>query len=213
MFTGPELGRRGDAMDVPMELSRILITEYGNEQVIFLKEKDGQRSFPIVIGSVEAMAIDRRLKGQDAPRPMTHDLLADVIGQMGGQIDKIVIDDLHDHTFTAKLYISCGRDHICVDSRPSDAIALGVAFDTPIFVAETVLDEVFRQPATAEDRIDFLRQRMRMLDDRMTEISDRLEDETFLATASEEVVEEHRRSLGEMQSEYDAIDGVLKKLS
>ena len=66
-------------MNIPMELSRIMITDLGDQQVIFLKEKEGERSFPIMIGTNEARAIDRRLKGQTTPRPMTHDLLAGII--------------------------------------------------------------------------------------------------------------------------------------
>jgi len=200
---------------VPVELFRILITEFGDGQVIFLKEKEGDRSFPIVIGSMEALAIDRRLKGQSAPRPMTHDLLADVIESLGGTLEKIVIDDLRQHTFIAKLHIRRGHELIEVDSRPSDAIALGVAFDTPIFVAEKVLDEVFRErqaaPENREERIEILRRRKQLLGEKISELSDRLADEAFLAKASQELIEEHRRNLDELQSEYDAIDSVLKK--
>ncbi|MFW6066418.1 MAG: bifunctional nuclease family protein, partial [Planctomycetota bacterium] len=81
-------------MDVPMELSRVLITELGDQQVIFLKEKGGERSFPIVIGIAEALAIDRRLKGVPMPRPMTHDLMANVIESLGGTVERVVIHDL-----------------------------------------------------------------------------------------------------------------------
>ena len=126
-------------MNVPMELSRFLITELGDQQVIFLKEKDGERSFPIMIGTSEALAIDRRLKGQETPRPMTHELLAKTIDALGGTIERVVISDIREHTFIAVLSISRDGETIEIDSRPSDAIALGVAFDTPIFVAEHVL--------------------------------------------------------------------------
>ena len=199
-------------MDIPVELCRILITEFGDQQVIFLKEKEGERSFPILIGIAEALAIDRRLKGQKPPRPMTHDLLANVIDAMGGELDKIVINDLRDHTFLATLHIRRGTDVIEIDSRPSDAIALGVTFDTPIFVAEHVLDEVLREPTTLEERVEFLRQRMRALNKKTSEISHLLTDENFLAEAPEAVIAEHRRQLDEMQSEYEAIERVLKKL-
>lgn len=200
-------------MDVPMELSRVLITELGEQQVIFLREKDGKRSFPILIGTAEALAIDRRIKGLLPPRPMTHDLLAGVIEAMGGRLDRIVVNDLRDHTFYARLYIVRDGEEIEVDSRPSDAIALGSAFGTPIFVAEHVLEEVCREPASAEERIEILRRRMAMLAEKIEEVMHRLGDESFLAVAPEAVVDEHRRHLEEMQSEYDAIDRVLKKLS
>ena len=74
-------------MTVAMELSRIMIAELNDQQVIFLKETEGERTFPIVIGTHEAFAIDRRLKGQETPRPMTHELLASVIKEMGGRLE------------------------------------------------------------------------------------------------------------------------------
>jgi len=199
-------------MNVPMELSRILITELGDQQVIFLKEKEGERTFPIMIGTHEAVAIDHRLKGLKFPRPMTHELLANLIKLMGGQLDHILINDIRKQTFIATLYIRRGDQLISVDSRPSDAIALGVAFDTPIFVAEHVLDSVLNESTTREDRIEILRQRQGMLVERIREVATRLDDESFLAEAPKEVVESARRQLGEWKTEYEAIDRVLKKL-
>ena len=128
-------------MDVEVELSRIIINETSEQQVIVLKERDGPRSFPIVIGIVEIFAIDRRLKGIKPPRPMTHDLLESVINNLGAEIQKIVIDDLNNHTFYAKIHLSLNGKVVEVDSRPSDAIALGVALKAPIFVAEEVFDQ------------------------------------------------------------------------
>ncbi|MBN1845052.1 MAG: bifunctional nuclease family protein [Sedimentisphaerales bacterium] len=129
-------------MNVEMELARIIIQETSDQQFIFLKEKHGNRSFPIVIGIHEAVAIDRRLKGIPTPRPMTHELLYRVIEVMGGQLAQVVINDLREHTFYATLVIERNGERLEVDSRPSDAIALGVVDNTPIFVAEHVLDEV-----------------------------------------------------------------------
>jgi uncharacterized protein len=129
-------------MSVQMELHKIIISEMQDQQIIVLKEVDGDRKFPIVIGSSEAYAIDRRLKGIPTPRPLTHDLLAQVIEQMGGTIDHIEINNLQDHTFFASIHIRQNGDVIEIDSRPSDAIALGIATTVPIFVAEHVLDEV-----------------------------------------------------------------------
>jgi len=199
-------------MDVAMELSRILITEFGDQQVIFLREKGGQRTFPILIGTSEALAIDRRLKGLGTPRPMTHELLASVIEAMGGRIERIVINDIRDHTFIATLYLRRGTELIPVDSRPSDAIALGVAFETPIFVAEHVLDSVLNEGGTAEERLELLRRRMEMLQQGIGELSRRLEDEDFVHSAPAPVLNEYRRKLAEMREEHDAIDRVLKKL-
>ena len=129
-------------MEIPCELIRIMITETGDHQVIVLKESQGERVFPIVIGFFEAAAIDRRIKGHVLPRPMTHDLLAAVIDALGGRLAKIVVTDIKDHTFYARLVIERNGDQVHVDARPSDAIALAVAGATPIYVEDRVLDEV-----------------------------------------------------------------------
>jgi bifunctional DNase/RNase len=125
-------------------LYRIIISEMQDQQIIMLKEVDGERTFPIVIGSGEAYAIDRRLKGVPTPRPLTHDLLANIIEQLGGSIEQIEINDLENHTFFAKIHIRRDGQVLEIDSRPSDAIALGIATTVPIFVAEHVLEEVCR---------------------------------------------------------------------
>ena len=129
-------------MSVQMELHKIIISDMQDQQIIVLKEVDGERKFPIVIGNPEAAAIDRRLKGIPTPRPLTHDLLANVIEQMGGTVDRIEINNLQDHTFFAAIHIRRDGELIEIDSRPSDAIALGVATSVPIYVAEHVLDAV-----------------------------------------------------------------------
>jgi len=129
-------------MSVQMELNKIIISEMADNQFIVLKEVDGDRTFPIVIGSPEAYAIDRRLKGIPTPRPLTHDLLASVIEQMGGAVDRIEINDLQEHTFFAKIHIRQNGKVVTIDSRPSDAIALGIATTIPIYVAEHVLAQV-----------------------------------------------------------------------
>lgn len=133
----------GLAVDlVRCELVRIIITETAEPQVIVLKECQGKRVFPILIGLSEAIAIDRKVKGLEPLRPLTHDLLASVIGQLGGAVQRVEVCALHDNTFYAKLIIQRDGEAIEVDSRPSDAIALSVRLDTPIFVAEDVLNEV-----------------------------------------------------------------------
>jgi uncharacterized protein len=128
-------------MDVEVELSRIIINETSDQQVIVLKERNGERSFPIVIGIVEIFAIDRRLKGIKPPRPMTHDLLDSVIENLGVKIEKIVINDLRNHTFYANIYLNSDGRTVKIDSRPSDAIALCVASNAPIYVAEHVFEK------------------------------------------------------------------------
>jgi uncharacterized protein len=129
-------------MAIQVELKRIIITETSDQQVIYLKEVVGERAFPIVIGNNEALAIDRRLKGHPTPRPQTHELLASVIEKLDGRLERIVINDLQDHTFFARLIIRHQGKTVEIDCRPSDAIALGVAGNIPVFVAEHVMDEV-----------------------------------------------------------------------
>ncbi len=128
-------------MPVHMELKRIVINEVHDQQVIMLREVDGERSFPIVIGIFEATSIDRRVKGIQSPRPLTHDLLANVIDNLGGDLQDIFISELSEHTYFAKLRIRKDGELIEVDCRPSDAIALAVTAKVPIFVAEGVIEE------------------------------------------------------------------------
>ena len=128
-------------MPVQMELSRIIINENLDQQIIYLKEFEGERKFPIVIGMFEATSIDRRVKGQSAPRPLTHDLLANTIDVLGGEVQDVLISELRDHTYFAKLRIRHEGELVEVASRPSDAIAVAVTVDAPIYVAEDILDE------------------------------------------------------------------------
>ena len=118
---------------VQMELTRIIISENNEQQIIFLKEVEGDRTFPIVIGIFEATSIDRRVKNLPAPRPLTHDLLASTIELLEGELQDIFISELRDHTYFAKLRIRHRGELIEVDSRPSDAIAVAVTVDVPIY--------------------------------------------------------------------------------
>ncbi len=139
----------GDAgtVGVRMELSRIFIREMSDMQVIELTEVGGERSFPIVIGLPEAFAIERRLKGIRAARPQTHDLLSSVIDALGGRLVRIEIHTLDSGTFHARI-VACRADgeEVDIDSRPSDAIAVGVAEGVPIYVSESVLAEAAKDP-------------------------------------------------------------------
>ena len=125
-----------------MELSRILVRELSTCQVIELREIEGPRTFPILIGLPEAQAIERRLQGIELKRPLTHELLAHVIEAFGGAIESICINDLFEGTFFAIINIRTESGEVLeVDSRPSDAIALGIGQGVPIYVEEHVLDE------------------------------------------------------------------------
>jgi bifunctional DNase/RNase len=130
------------AVPVQMELKRIIISEIHEQQIVVLKEVDGDRNFSIMIGIFEATSIDRRVKKMAAPRPLTHDLVVSAVEHMGGEISDVYISELRDHTYYAKLRIKHNGELIEVDSRPSDAIALAVTASVPIYVAEDVLDEV-----------------------------------------------------------------------
>jgi len=127
---------------IEVELARIIIQDNREAQIIFLREKDGRRAFSILVGAYEAGAIDRRLKSLPIPRPQTHELLASVIEHMGGKIERVVVNDLSETTFFARLFIRVQDELVEVDSRPSDAIALVAGSDVPIFVADHVMDQV-----------------------------------------------------------------------
>ncbi len=130
-------------MEIPVELAQIIINEEADQQVIVLRELGGlKRAFPIVIGMPEILAIDRRLKGIELPRPLTHDLLANTIEEMGGLVQKVVVSDLREHTFFATIHVKQGNAPIEIDSRPSDALALAVGLNVPLFVEDHVFDQL-----------------------------------------------------------------------
>ena len=128
-------------MLVPVNISRLLIREMADSQFVTLQEIEGTRSFPIAIGLNEAFAIERRMNGTVPPRPQTHDLLDSILSSMGAELVRIEIHDLDAGTFHARLVLEHEGRSISVDSRPSDALALGVASDTPVYVAEAVIQE------------------------------------------------------------------------
>jgi bifunctional DNase/RNase len=130
-----------------MELARIIISDMNDQQIVYLREVEGQRAFPILIGIFEAASINRHVKGEESQRPLTHDLLRNVIEQMGGEIQDVVINNLQDHTYFAVIRIRRDGELLEVDSRPSDAIALAVQFKPPlpIYVEDSVLGEVAQQ--------------------------------------------------------------------
>lgn len=130
-------------MPIQMQLSRIIISEINEQQVIYLREVDGNRQFPILIGIFEATSIDRRVKDIPRPRPLTHDLLVGTVEALGGELDSVVISDLREHTYYAVLRIKVNGEIVEVDARPSDAIAVAVTCDPPlpIYVNEHVIDE------------------------------------------------------------------------
>ncbi len=124
-----------------MELRRIIINEVNDQQIIQLREVEGGRTFPIVIGLFEASSIARRIQGVKIQRPMTHDLILAVIEELGGDLQDIFISELKEHTYYAKLRVRKDGEIVQVDCRPSDAIAVAVTAKVPIYVSEEVIEE------------------------------------------------------------------------
>ncbi|MGI9600543.1 MAG: bifunctional nuclease family protein [Acidimicrobiales bacterium] len=124
----------------------------GNAPIVMLQERGGDgRILPIFIGAPEATAIVLALDGVEAPRPMTHDLFHQVLGELGAVPERVVVTDLRDGTFFAELYLRLGNDVHVVSSRPSDAIALAVRADAPVFVETEVLDAAAHPPESDDD--------------------------------------------------------------
>ena len=125
---------------IQMELSKIIIDEKRQDQIIVLKEKNGERQFPIMIGFLEASSIKMKLSGIEPPRPMTHDLLVATLGELETKFERLIIDKLVNNTFHAKLELRSKDGTVkLVDARPSDGIALAVRTNASIFVDEEVL--------------------------------------------------------------------------
>lgn len=130
-------------MPVQMQLARIIMSEISDEQYIFLKEVDGDRTFPIVIGAFEAQSIYRAVTNRVLSRPMTHDLIVNILQELRVEPQDVLINELREHTYFARLRVRQNGSLVEIDSRPSDAIAVAVRYNPPlpIFVAEEVLAE------------------------------------------------------------------------
>jgi hypothetical protein len=128
---------------VLMEVSKIRIDERRGEQVVVLKEREGNRVLPIIIGISEVTAIKMKISGIQPPRPLTHDLLQGTIEKLGAKLLRVVINKLEFNTFFARLVLET-RDNALeeVDARPSDSIALALRAEAPIYVADDVLNQV-----------------------------------------------------------------------
>jgi len=131
-----------DAELIQVELVKIVIRETSDQQFIFLKEKGGERAFPIVIGFFEASAIDRRIRGIETPRPMTHDIMCATIEALGARVVRVVVSRLFENTFYARLQIERDGAEFDLDCRPSDAIAVAVHTGATLYVAEEVFQAV-----------------------------------------------------------------------
>jgi bifunctional DNase/RNase len=132
---------KGDPKVIEVYVESIRVNMANYKRVVMLKEKTGSRFLPIWIGQFEADAIAIPMQNVPVSRPLTHDLLGRVVQQLGGKLTQIVINDLADETFYARLIVDQNGQHLEVDSRPSDAIALAIRAKVPIFVEEAVLDQ------------------------------------------------------------------------
>ena len=123
-----------------MTIKGLMVDPITNMPIIILRDKDGQRVLPIWVGVFEANAIALQIENVTPQRPMTHDLLKNVISDLRGRIEKIVVSDLKDNTFFALIHLTVKGEGIAVDARPSDAIALALRTRAPILVEESVID-------------------------------------------------------------------------
>jgi bifunctional DNase/RNase len=137
-------------MQIEMTIKGLMVDPITNMPIIILRDKDGQRVLPIWVGVFEANAIALQIENVTTPRPMTHDLLKNVIADLRGSIEKIVVSDLKDNTFFALIYLSVGGEVMAIDARPSDAIALALRARAPIFVEEKVIDHAKTVDLTPE---------------------------------------------------------------
>ena len=141
-------------MHIEMMIKGLMVDPITNMPIIILRDKEGQKVLPIWVGIFEANAIALQIENITTPRPMTHDLLKNVIQDLSATVEKIVVSDLKENTFFAMIYLSVnGRESIMIDSRPSDAIALALRARAPIFVEERVIDNAKTVDFTA-DRAD-----------------------------------------------------------
>ena len=127
-------------MQIEMTIKGLMVDPITNMPIIILRDKDGQRVLPIWVGVFEANAIALQIENVTTPRPMTHDLLRNVIHDLKADILKIVVSDLKENTFYALIHMQVNGEPLAVDARPSDAIALALRTRAPIFVEETVID-------------------------------------------------------------------------
>ncbi len=127
-------------MQIEMTIKGLMVDPITNMPIVILRDKDGQRVLPIWVGIFEANAIALQIENISTPRPMTHDLLRNVIEDLKAAVQKVVVCDLQENTFYALIYLSLNGGTVAIDARPSDAIALALRTRAPIFVEDTVID-------------------------------------------------------------------------
>lgn len=138
---------------IEVNVDSIRVSLISQHRVVVLKELDSDRYLPIWIGPFEADAITIALQGVEIPRPLTHDLLKRVVDEMGGKVSHILVNDLREDTFYARIVMDVNGRHSEIDSRPSDAIALAVRAQVPIYVVEDVMERAGVVPSEEEDEL------------------------------------------------------------
>jgi uncharacterized protein len=127
-------------MEIEMTIKGLMIDPITNMPIVILKDKDGERVLPIWVGVFEANAIALQIENIATPRPMTHDLLKNILSEIEADVQRIVVSDLRDNTFYAMIYLDRDGETIAIDARPSDAIALALRTRAPIFVEDSVVE-------------------------------------------------------------------------
>ncbi len=135
-----------------MEVKGLMMDPNSSVPIVILRSEEHSRVLPIWIGIFEANAIALKLEGIEPPRPMTHDLLVNLLSGVDCSIARVAINDLVDNTFFAQIFVQVNSEELIVDSRPSDAIALALRADVPIYVAETVLDKAKAEDIDSQDK-------------------------------------------------------------
>lgn len=144
---------RGESPDMrKMKVDKLGIDLLTHDPVVILKDSDGKRYLPILIGPFEATAIALALEGTPVPRPLSHDLMKSIIESLKARVLRIVIHDIHDNTFYAKVVLETGNGTIEIDARPSDSIALALRTNSPIFVSERIILEETVVDKSAEEQ-------------------------------------------------------------
>ncbi len=142
------------AADIEVQIRGLMLDPVTNMPIVVLKDIAGEMVLPIWVGVFEANAIALELEKTTTPRPMTHDLLRNLARGLGGRVDKIVVSDLRDDTFYATIWMTQGHEAVTLDARPSDAIALALRWDCPIFVSMAVLGKAKPQQAEPGTNVD-----------------------------------------------------------
>ena len=137
-------------MHIEMTIKGLMVDPITNSPIVILRDKEGQKVLPIWVGIFEANAIALQIENISTPRPMTHDLLRNVIQDLKASVQKVVVCDLQENTFYALIYLLLDGDTVAIDARPSDAIALALRTRAPIFVEDTVLDNAKTVDFTSE---------------------------------------------------------------